>query len=159
MGGGEESKILEQIQGRPLYQQKLLKRGDWCRGKKEKVTHLEKSWVPSKEGWENLSGESCSEHSKNHKIKVFQMAEDLRKNLDKYARIMSYFDKEWWREKIWPSQAVKKNKQKGCTLHLLLSGADAKVTRDSEATYTDAIRRKKHYPTSCMWILSNTVQT
>lgn len=33
MGGGEGSKILEQIQGRPLYQEKLLKTGDWYRGK------------------------------------------------------------------------------------------------------------------------------
>ena len=45
-------------------------------------------------------------------------------------------------EKIWPSQAAKKNAQKGCTLALLLSGIDAKVIRDSEATSTDAMRRK-----------------
>jgi len=42
MGGGEGLKILEQIQGRLLYRQKLLKRGDWYRGERE-VTPPEKS--------------------------------------------------------------------------------------------------------------------
>lgn len=65
MGGGEGSKVLEQIQGRPLYQQKLLRRGDWYRGKREKVTPPEKSQLPSKQGWEKQSGESCTEHPNN----------------------------------------------------------------------------------------------
>lgn len=43
VGGGEGSKILEPIQGRPLYQQKLLRRGDWYRGEREKIVPPGKS--------------------------------------------------------------------------------------------------------------------
>lgn len=81
MGGGEGSKILEQIQGRPLYEQKFFKRRDTYRGKQKSytcwkiMTVLLRRLKESK--WRMLHETSKKIY---HKIKVFQRQEDLRKS-------------------------------------------------------------------------------
>lgn len=80
MGGGEGSKILEQIQGRLLPQQKLLKRGDWYRGERGKLDLLKNHDCPlHKVGKNEVVNPILNIQTMYRKIKVFQRQEDLRK--------------------------------------------------------------------------------